>query len=99
MKMICVGFAVAVLSGCAAMLDSKIDTSSKQLDQGLSESDVTAKIGQPSSISLATCGSNSANGPWTCKQYIYNGGGAHRLIVYFSKFPDETWHVNNWSVL
>ena len=79
------------------MLDQKIDESSKQLDQGLSESAVSAKIGQPSAISLATCGGKT--GPtWQCKQYIYKGG-VHQLIVYFSKFDDGTWHVNNWSVI
>jgi hypothetical protein len=93
--MLCVGLAVAALSGCAAMIDAK----SKQLEEGLGENDVKFRLGEPNSVSLATCGSNSANGSWQCRQYIYNGGSAHRLIVYFAKFPDGTWHVNNWSVL
>jgi hypothetical protein len=98
MRMLCVGLAIAVLSGCMMMLDSQNDTRSKQLDQGMSESEVTGKIGQPDSISLATCGTKSGSGPWECRQYTYNGG-AHRLIVYFAKISDGTWHVNNWSVL
>ena len=98
MKMWSMGVAIALLAGCAAMLDSRNDDRSKQLDQGLSEIDVTGKIGQPNSITLATCGGKTGS-PWQCKQYAYKGGGAHQLIVYFLKYDDGTWHVNNWSVL
>ena len=34
MRMLCVGLAIAVLSGCTMMLDSQNDARSKQLDQG-----------------------------------------------------------------
>jgi hypothetical protein len=94
--MLCVGLAIVMLSGCQMVLDQQVDSKSKLLDQGLSESEVTAKIGQPDSVSLATCGTNSANGPWSCKQYIYHGS-THRLTVFFAQLPDGTWHVNNWS--
>lgn len=97
MKMMCVGLTIVLLSGCAAMFDAQIDTKSKQLEEGLGENDVKFRLGQPNSVSLATCGGKTG-APWQCKQYTYNGG-AHRLIVYFAKRPDEFWHVNNWSVL
>jgi hypothetical protein len=84
------------LSGCAAITDWK----STQIQQGMSEADVVAKIGKPNAISLSTCGTNSASGPWTCRQYSYSGGaGGHRLIVYFSQSAGATWTVNNWSAL
>ncbi|HEY2677341.1 MAG TPA: hypothetical protein VGI65_10245 [Steroidobacteraceae bacterium] len=107
MRTLGIAFASAVLAGCLS--DSNGGTPSApsspstpntsewkgaQLDQGLSEADVVAKIGKPDSISMRTCGENGAQ--WTCKQYSYNTAGGHRLKVFFSA-DGNYWTVNEWS--
>jgi hypothetical protein len=94
MRTLLVAFLFSCLLACAAMIDSK----STQLQQGMSEADVVAKIGKPNSISLNTCGTNNPSGPWTCKQYKYSAGGRW-LLVYFSQSSGSGWLVNNWRAL
>jgi hypothetical protein len=78
-----------------AQNQSQARTKSTKLEQGLSEADVSARIGKPDSISLRTCGGKTGN-PWMCKQYNY---GNNALTIFFSQSLDGTWLVNNWTAL
>lgn len=85
-----------VLIASAAACTS-VGTMSKQLDVGMPELQVRTLLGEPYSIELSTCGSNTGN-PWQCKQFNYYDSSASLMIVYFSQSSSGTWVVNNWSV-
>lgn len=81
---------LTICAGCAS-----IGTMSKKLEVGMSEPQVKRDLGEPTSVSVSTCGSKTAE-PWQCKQYKYEDGWTGFLIVYFSQVDGE-WLVNSWS--
>jgi hypothetical protein len=64
-------------------------TLSKQLQQGMSEAQVT-EMREPDSITMETCGQNSRAGAWQCKIYHYGS-----LSVTFNNARGG-WTVNSW---
>lgn len=91
----------AVVSGCAEPqptysaysppIDTRISaaTLSKQLQQGMTEAQVTA-LREPDRVTLETCGQQTAK-PWKCKGYSYSG-----LTVLFQQVQSGAWLVNSW---
>src|ERR1700676_656129 len=92
-RILIVAFAI-VLSGCSTTSQWK----STQLQQGLSENNVTTRIGHADSISLS--GGVAGTERWTCKLYTYNnnGWGMNPLTICFSQSSNGTWSVNSWNV-
>jgi hypothetical protein len=87
---------LAALGGCATA-DWNLSGASRHLEQGMTESQVTALLGsEPHSVSLNTCGSATPN-PWQCKQYKYSNGWGASLFIRFEQGGDSVWRVNSWD--
>jgi hypothetical protein len=70
---------------------------SRKLEVGMTEKQVTELVGsEPSSVSVSTCGGNTAHS-WQCKEYQYKSMGVLTLMILFYQEPDGTWHVNSWN--
>jgi hypothetical protein len=84
---------LAICAGCIAAGEM-----SKKLELGMTEKQVTAAIGSPSSVSMMTCGGKS-DPPWPCKLYSYHGasGLSGSLSVFFHREDSGEWRVNHWS--
>jgi len=82
---------LAICAGCTS-----VDAISKQLEVGMSEQYVNEFIGEPDSVSLKTCGSETPQ-PWQCKTYKFEDDWSGFLTVYFQEV-DGMWVVNSWSI-
>ena len=91
-------FAAAILA-TPALADGKYARASTRLEQAMTEDQVRDLIGEPTSVSLETCGSSTPH-PWQCKQFQYEGSDRGRwtgqLTVRFSNDTSH-WLVNSWS--
>jgi hypothetical protein len=67
------------------------------LRKGMTEQEVVQIVGyQPNKVELQTCGQETREGPWSCKQYTY-GNLYQNLRVTFAEVRGR-WVVNSWSV-
>jgi hypothetical protein len=69
---------------------------SKKLEVGMTEKQVTELAGEPTSVSVSTCGGNTAHS-WQCKDYSYKSMGVLQLMILFEQGADGTWRVNSWN--
>ena len=68
-----------------------------RLDEDMTEAQVVQITGyQPNTVSLDTCGQQSAHGPWGCKVETWGSTCHGELIVYFYKSSAGAWLVNSW---
>jgi hypothetical protein len=92
---------VAVACVAALLMAGCVSTGavSKKLEVGMTEQQVTALAGEPTSVSVSTCGSESASGPWQCKAYDYKSAwnGLTTLMIHFHHGADGIWRVNDWN--
>ena len=81
---------IGALAGCV-----DVGTLSRELNTGMTEEQVTSKLGYPpQSVSMTMCGTETPE-PWRCKEYKYEGIG--RLNIYFQQADDGMWRVNSWD--
>jgi hypothetical protein len=64
---------------------------SLRLKVGMTEAEVVAIAGEPTSAEVITCGQNT-NAPWTCKIWHYG-----RLEVVFHSVSGKDWTVSSWN--
>jgi len=93
---------ILVCTGCADMPHDphahahSFGEVSRSLSQGMSESELVTLAGEPSTVSLTTCGTNTPS-PWTCKEYRYNSSmGVLKLQVLLQRVNDS-WFVVSWT--
>jgi hypothetical protein len=86
--------AALVMAGCVTS-----GAVSKKLEVGMTEHQVTALAGEPTSVSVSTCGSEARSGPWQCKEYQYKSlwDGRLTLQILFHHGGGDTWIVNSWT--
>jgi len=88
--------AVIVLSGCAVYFNP--NAASLRLQQGMTESEAIAAVGQPpTSAEVTVCGANKS--PWNCRILRFKAfDQIHELTVYEAQSAGA-WRVDSWSVL
>jgi uncharacterized protein YceK len=71
---------------------------SLRLNPGMTEAEVIAILGEPSSATLNTCG-QALGKPWACKLWPYYGGNTgNSLKVYFGNSDGKGWKVVSWDL-
>lgn len=74
----------------------------KKLDEDLSMDEVERLLGEPTAITQETCGSDTPNGGWSCRIWVYwicdntecRGNTQYKVLFRRSKGPG--WVVNSW---
>lgn len=82
---------LAICAGCV-----NVGALSRKLEVGMSEQQVLSVLGEPASVSVSTCGSETPS-PWQCKTFKYEDSWVGLLIVYFQQADGGLWVVNSWS--
>ena len=84
------------LASCGPSFDAGI--SSSRLQTGMTEDQVVAELGQPSSVEVSTCGGNNGIPIWSCKIMKFGTSACNQIVVFFDEnIPNQSF-VNNWSV-
>jgi hypothetical protein len=84
------------LASCGSSFDAGI--SSSRLQAGMSEDQVIAALGQPSTVELSTCGGSNGIPTWSCKIMKFGASACNQIAVFFDEnIPNQSF-VNNWSV-
>jgi hypothetical protein len=84
---------LAFLAGCS----QRVAALTMQLHPGMQQDQVIAIMGHPDKTSETTCGSQSANGAWSCQIWEYDELSGNTVLVYFGQSTDGTWTLNNYT--
>lgn len=91
-------FAALTLNACGPDRDLiRFNHLGDALREGMNERDVVLSLnGRPGSVELKTCGDIN---PWQCRIYNFYYYDQQALMVFFVRYPDGEWRVNNWSYI